>query len=103
IAQRTRACSDADLDRAYADGRILRTHVLRPTWHFVLPDDIRWMLALTAPQVRARMAYYDRNLRLDDAVFRRAQAVLAKDLAGGQARTREELGLALTAAGIEAS
>jgi len=103
IAQRTRACSDADLDRAYADGRILRTHVLRPTWHFVLPDDIRWMLALTAPGVRARMAYYDRQLALDDAVFRRSQAVLEKALAGGQALTREELGRALAGAGVRAA
>ena len=67
IAQRTAGCSDADVERACADGRILRTHVLRPTWHFVLPDDIRWMLALTAPRVRAAMAYYDRKLALDEA------------------------------------
>ena len=103
IAQRTRACSDADLDRACADGRILRTHVLRPTWHFVLPDDIRWMLALTSPGVRARMAYYDRQLALDGAVFRRSQAAIEKALAGGEALTREELGRALAGAGIRAA
>ena len=65
---------------------------MRPTWHFVLPADIRWLLALTAPRVRAAMAYYDRKLELDDGVFRRSQAVLAKALAGGKALTREELG-----------
>ena len=36
--------TDAAIERAFADGRILRTHVLRPTWHFVPRDDIRWML-----------------------------------------------------------
>ena len=65
-AAHARGCTDADVERACADGRILRTHVLRPTWHFVLPDDIRWMLALTAPRVRAAMAYYDRKLALDE-------------------------------------
>ena len=30
----------------------LRTPVLRPTWHFVTPADIRWLLALTARQRR---------------------------------------------------
>src|SRR6188768_1721912 len=40
--------TDAAIERAFADGRILRTHVLRPTWHFVPRDDIRWMLELTA-------------------------------------------------------
>jgi len=103
IGQRTKACRDADVEAACRDGRILRTHVLRPTWHFVLPDDVRWMLALTAPRVRAAMAYYDRKLGLDEAVFRRTQALLAKALAGGQARTREELARTLAAAGIEAS
>ena len=48
----TRA-SDADVDRAYDAGSILRTHVLRPTWHFVAPEDIRWMIALTGPKIRA--------------------------------------------------
>jgi hypothetical protein len=103
IAQRTRASTDAEIDQACADGRILRTHVLRPTWHFVLPDDIRWMLALTAPRVRAAMAYYDRKLALDGALFRRSQVVLQKALAGGKSLTREELGRVLGAAGIPAT
>ena len=49
VAQRTKGCSDEDVEAALRDGRILRTHVLRPTWHLVLPADIRWMLALSAP------------------------------------------------------
>ena len=103
VAQRTAGCGDAEVERACAEGRILRTHVLRPTWHFVVPADVRWMLALTAPRVRAAMAYYDRKLGLDEAVFRRSQAVLAKALAGGNARTREALAGTLAAAGIPAS
>jgi len=103
IGQRAKACRDADVEQACRDGRILRTHVMRPTWHFVLPADIRWLLALTAARVRAAMAYYDRKLALDEGVFRRSQAVLARTLAGGKALTREELGRALAAAGIEAS
>ena len=47
-----RGATEADFDRL-ATGSILRTHVLRPTWHFVRPADIRWLLALTAPRVRA--------------------------------------------------
>ena len=71
------------VERACADGRILRTHVLRPTWHFVLPADIRWMLALTAPRVRAAMASYDRKLGSTDAVFA-ARAGRAGEGAGGR-------------------
>src|SRR6476620_9280455 len=46
--------SDAAVERALQRGRILRTHVLRPTWHFVTPADIRWMLELTGPAVQRR-------------------------------------------------
>ena len=60
--------TDRSLDRAFADGSILRTHLLRPTWHFVAPADIRWRLALTAPRVHALNAYSYRQLELDEAV-----------------------------------
>ena len=48
LGQRTAAMTDELVDQAFADGKILRTHVMRPTWHFVTPADIRWMLQLTA-------------------------------------------------------
>jgi len=102
VAQRTPAHTDADVEEAFDAGRILRTHVLRPTWHFVRPEDIRWMLALTAPRIRAAMAYYDRKLEIDGKVRARSQAVLAKALKGGRHRTRTELAAALEGAGIAA-
>jgi winged helix DNA-binding protein len=100
LAQRTRGATDAEIERELSDGSILRTHVLRPTWHFVAPADIRWMLALTAPRVNAAMAYYDRILELDAAVFRRSNAALTKALAGGKHLTRAELGKVLAKTGI---
>jgi hypothetical protein len=60
---------DSILEQAFARGTILRTHVMRPTWHFVAPADIRWLLALTAPRVNAVNAYMDRKLELDEALF----------------------------------
>src|SRR5687768_6475670 len=95
VAQRTGGASDAEVERALSDGAIVRTHVLRPTWHFVAAEDIRWMLALTAPRVRATMLTYDRHLGLDDAVFARSAAVITRELAGGRHRTRAQLGEAL--------
>src|SRR5688572_10188593 len=52
IGQRAEGLVDGDLDRALSEGSIVRTHVLRPTWHFVAPDDLRWLLALTGPRVQ---------------------------------------------------
>jgi hypothetical protein len=103
LGQRTRGVTEADLDRLVDQGAILRTHVMRPTWHFVLPDDIRWLLELTAPRVKAAMAYYDRQLELDAAVLKRSQAVMGAALRDGSHLTRSELGATLERSGIGAS
>jgi len=96
IAQRSRGrVTSADLDRALAEGRILRTHVLRSTWHFVLPSDLRWLLMLVGPRIRARMAPYYRQSGLTDALFARSQSVLREALAGGRQLVRKELAAAL--------
>lgn len=100
IGLRSRGVNDDAVEQAFTDGTILRTHVMRPTWHFVLPADIRWLLALTAPRVRATSAYYIRQLELDDAILARSNAVLAKALQGGKQLTREELVSTLRQAGI---
>jgi hypothetical protein len=94
--------TDDQMEWAFAEGQILRTHVLRPTWHFVLPADIRWMLDLTAPRIKAATVYYYRQYELDDAVFAKSNDVLAKALEGRKYMTRAELGAVLDAAGIRA-
>ena len=100
LAQRTNGLTDAIIEQAFARGEILRTHVLRPTWHFVTPVDIHWMLALTAPRVRAAMAYMNRQLGLDTAIFEKSNAALTKALQGNKQLTRSELGQILQKAGI---
>ncbi len=100
IGQRVQGATDAAMDQAFANGTLLRTHVMRPTWHFVTPADIRWMLQLTAPRVNAVNASYYRRHALDDAVFLQSNAVLAKALQGGKQLTRAELASALQQAGI---
>ena len=101
LAQRViEKTEDHDLDQALAEGAILRTHLLRPTWHFVSPADIRWMLELTAPRVKAAMAYQNRRLELDEAVFSRSNAALAQALQGGAQLTRPELAAIFERAGI---
>lgn len=103
LGLRLRDVHDADLDRAFNDGSILRTHVLRPTWHFVTPADIRWLLALTAPRVHAVNATMYRRLELDSATLKRSHKVLTKALRGGQHLTRAELQRVLEKASIPAN
>jgi len=94
--------TDEVLERAFAEGTILRTHVLRPTWHFVTPADIRWLLDLSAPRVTAANAHMYRQLELDPALFARSHAVMAGALQGGRYLTRAEIGSALARSGIAA-
>jgi hypothetical protein len=101
LGMRTKGATDASIERTFAEGAILRTHVLRPTWHFVTPTDIRWMLALTGPRVKAIMAHYDRKLELDDGLFRRSNAALVRALRGGKQLTRAEIAEVLRRAGID--
>ena len=102
LALRTRAVDDAALDRAFDAGAFLRTHVMRPTWHFVAPEDLRWLLALTSPRVHAVNGHMYRKLELDAALFRRAHARFTRALRGGRSLTRQELAAVLEAGGIEA-
>lgn len=102
LGLRMENATDAFVEQAFNEGTILRTHLMRPTWHFVTPKDIRWILELTAPRVHARNAYYERQLELDGALFRRSDAVIAKALRGGKHLLRSELGSALARAGIVA-
>lgn len=94
--QLTAAKIEADFDA----GKILRTHVLRPTWHFVLPVDIRWMLKLTAPRIKALSKPMHRQLDIDEAILRRSKKIITKALEGGQQLTRKELATLLRKAKV---
>src|SRR5688500_3868260 len=83
--------TDARIERALSEGRILRTHVLRPTWHFVPRADIRWMLELTGPGVQRKVASYHRRLGLDAQVLTRAMRVIERALDRHGPLTRQEL------------
>src|SRR3981081_962317 len=74
--------------------------VLRPTWVFVVPEDVRWLLDLTGPRIRAGVAGRYRDLELDDRVVTRALAAFAAPLRDGRHLTRVELGEVLRAARI---
>lgn len=101
IALRGQNLTEKAIDTAFNEGKILRTHLMRPTWHFVHPADIRWMLQLTAPRVHQANAYYYRQQGLDKKIMDRCNKVIIKTLAG-QHLTRTALKAALEKAKINA-
>src|SRR5579872_6586401 len=92
VAQRTVGGSAAGLDQAIDAGTILRTHVLRPTWHLVPARDLRWMLELTAARIRPTLKSQARFCGVTDDMTAKAKRIIAKTLAGGHHMTRAELG-----------
>ena len=92
LGMRVLGATDAALDRLFDSGAILRTHVMRPTWHFVLPADIRWIQELTSGRVMASLAGRHRQLELDSRTIGRAIELFAG--AGG-------LGMGVSVAGFK--
>jgi hypothetical protein len=83
--------SHEQVEGAIVRGEILRTHVLRPTWHLVAAADIRWMLELTAPQIRAKMAFREKFLQLDKKILTRCRRLIGSALAKKGHLSRTEL------------
>lgn len=92
-----------DVERAFTRGEILRTHVMRPTWHFVARDDIRWVLDLTAPRVHRILASYCRRTELEPRTLQRAAAIFEAALRDHRCLTRTELREQLQRSGILAA
>jgi hypothetical protein len=103
IGLRLQQSDDTIIEKAFNEGKILRTHVLRPTWHFVAPRDIRWMLELTARRILSSLAHNDRHLSLDKKVLKKTNDVLARALEGGKQLTRNEVREELQRAKIDTS
>lgn len=80
-----------DIDDAFDRGEIVRTHLMRPTWHFVSPRDIRWILQLTGSRVIAGGRSRRDSLGLDAKTLSRGLKALERALEGGRACTRDEV------------
>jgi hypothetical protein len=82
--------TEIDIERELNDGKILRTHLMRTTWHFVHSHDIRMILKLTAQRMDIINAFMYRKLELDTSVFKKSNDILIRNL-GGQQLTRAEI------------
>jgi hypothetical protein len=103
IAQRAPGVTNDDIDALYDQGKILRLHMLRPTWHFVHAQDIRWILKLTSPRAHQVSSYYYRKLGMTHEIIAKSEAVFKKALRGNTFLTRQELKKVLETAGVDAS
>lgn len=89
-----------DIENAFNEGHILRTHIMRPAWHFITPADIRWMLDLYAPRTHIANGFSYRKYELDTSILNRSKDILIQALEGGRYLTRLELMIIMSNAGI---
>lgn len=100
LAMRSRDVTYAGVLAAQSTGGWVRTHVLRPTWHFLAPEDLRWVQALTGPKIESGMPARHRQLGLTPEVIDEGVDLLRRLLAGRRAMTRREIGPEFAAAGL---
>ncbi|MHC8607198.1 winged helix DNA-binding domain-containing protein [Paenarthrobacter ureafaciens] len=100
VAQRAASATAADVEALVAEGIVLRTHILRPTWHFVHRDDLGWLMALSSERLHQGNKGMYRQTGVDGESAARSAAVLAAAVKGGAHKTREELGAAMKKGGL---
>ena len=101
VASRTRDPGGTNLASLLDDGDVLRTHVLRPTWHFVRAEDIGWLLELTGPRVQRVTGQQLRTAHgLDERAIEHAVAAVTQALASRGELTRVQLADELRERGV---
>jgi hypothetical protein len=95
IAVRLPNGAGQNIEESFNHGKILRTHVLRPTWHFVTPENIRWMLSLSAAGIKSSAFSRDRDLDITEELYTQTNQIIQKILDGGKHLTREAIGTEL--------
>ena len=90
----------AAIEEAFNRGEILRTHILRPTWHFVAPENIRWMLMLTSARIKASSKSRDIELGITEELYSRANKIIERVLEERKQMTRKELTEEIGKAGL---
>jgi len=82
---------EATINKAIDSGEIIRTHLLRPTWHFASSKDVLWILELSTAQIKVSVKFRDKQLGLSETIFGKSNSVIEKSFRNGKHLTREEL------------
>jgi hypothetical protein len=103
VGLRTRGTTDATIETAIANREFLRSWPMRGTLHFVAPEDLAWMLELTAERTIRGAATRLGQLGIDDRALARARELAVEHLAGGRVLDRPSLQSAFEAGGLDTS
>jgi hypothetical protein len=88
-----------DVRAAIDAGAVVRSWPMRGTLHLVAPEDLRWMLGLTAERLTRSIAGRHRELDITWADIEKCRDVALERVAGGGSLSRTELFAVFEAAG----
>ena len=93
VGMRLKSATIQTVEKALRDGEILRTHVMRPTWHLVAAEDIRWMLKLSAQRIKSANDSFAKgwDLEITDELYMKSYNLLEQILAGNKSLTKQEI------------
>lgn len=100
VGVRMEEASEAVVEQALVERRLVRTWPARGTLHLAAAEDVRWLLELLTPRAIAASTGRHRQLGLEDADFARARQLFVAALQGGKRLSREALFGVLEAGGI---
>ena len=103
VGLRLLQATDNTIESAFNRGEIIRTHIMRPTWHFVAAEDIYWLLELTAPKIKSSVKSRHRDLEITPDLLSRSNDIIGKALLERKLLTREELAIEFGKADINVS
>lgn len=104
VGMRLKSATIQAVEKALHEGEILRTHVMRPTWHLVAAEDIRWMLKLSAQRIISANDSFAKGYDLDipNELYTKAHDLLEKILCGKKSMTKQEIAEHFNRSGIVA-
>jgi hypothetical protein len=100
VGARMPGVTGAEVEDALNSGEIIRTHILRPTWHIIATKDVHWMMQLTAPRIKPLLEGYYRNTHLPANLMPKAIDIILCTLQDGNHLTRDALRRTVSEAGI---
>ncbi|WP_185117482.1 winged helix DNA-binding domain-containing protein [Dysgonomonas sp. Marseille-P4361] len=102
IAIRLKSCTEQEVEDAFNRGDFLRTHIMRPTWHFVSSEDIRWLLKLTGDRIKLAWKYA-KDLKIEEQDLIKCYRLLEKTLRDNNHQTKEEIAKLFEQGGLGAT
>ncbi len=100
IGIRLPGSTNLSIEEALNNGKIIRTHILRPTWHFVSAEDIHWMIDLSAPRLKNTFLTYGKMLRIENDILKKTIPLIETALLDNNHLTRQEISAYLNTKGL---